>query len=137
MQVLDASFAIPLFIAHPKSSQTRAMVAGLQGEEHVMLAPTLWTYEVTSTLQKLRHFGHISTPEVDLAIESMASLEIELIQPDLAIVRRALGWSQRLQRASIYDSFYLALAQERGCDLWTADSRLANAVKESWVRLLV
>jgi predicted nucleic acid-binding protein len=30
---------------------------------------------------------------------------------------------------AIYDSYYLALAEQRGCDLWTADTKFFNAVK--------
>ncbi len=41
----------------------------------------------------------------------------------------------RLNRAAAYDSFYLALAESLGCELWTADQRLHNAVDLPWVRL--
>jgi predicted nucleic acid-binding protein len=137
MLVMDASFAIPLFISDPRSPQAISMLQRLQEEGHSFLAPTLWLYEITSSLQKLRHFEVISTPEVKFAVDSISNFEIELIQPDLSLVERALAWSQRLQRASAYDSFYLALAEERGCELWTADGKLSNAVQEKWVRLLV
>lgn len=137
MQVLDASVTIPLFIPEPRSKQVLALVIRLQEEGHILLAPTLWIYEVTSTFQKLQHFNHITKPEVELALETVASFQIELIQPNLPLMQRAISWSQRLRRANAYDSFYLALAEEHGCDLWTADRRLANAVGESWVRLLL
>jgi predicted nucleic acid-binding protein len=60
---------------------------------------------------------------------------ITLIVPDFMLVHRAVAWSQQLRRANTYDCFYLALAEERGCDLWTADSRLFNLADMSWVRL--
>jgi predicted nucleic acid-binding protein len=93
-------------------------------------------YELTSTVRKLRHFGKISATEVITAIDSMVAFEIELIPPHSGLVARAMEWSQRLKRASAYDCFYLALAEENGCDLWTADVKLSNAVQQSWVRLL-
>jgi predicted nucleic acid-binding protein len=136
MQVLDASFTIPLFIPDSRSDQIEALLRTLREEGHTMLAPTLWTYEVTSTIQKMRHFGQITASEVEDALETIAVFKIDLVQPELPLVRSAIAWSQRLHRASTYDSFYLALAQDRGCELWPADSRLANAVNESWVRLL-
>ena len=136
MLVLDASFSMPLFVADPRRPQIVATVRKLREEGHTFLAPTLWMYEITSTVQKLCHFGHISASEAESALALMADFAIELAQPDFRLARRALDWSRRLNRASAYDSFYLALAEERGCDLWTADSRLANAVKERWVRLL-
>lgn len=136
MLVLDASFSVPLFVSDARSSQARVVLQGLVAQGDAFIAPTLWSYEVTSSLQKLRHFGHISDAELEYAIDTMASFEISLIHPDHLLIGHAVVWSHRLRRASTYDSFYLALAQDRGCDLWTADSRLAHAVKESWVRLL-
>jgi hypothetical protein len=32
---------------------------------------------------------------------------------------RAFAWTLRLDRAAAYGSFYLALAEELVCDLWT------------------
>ena len=129
MLVLDASFSILLFLSDPRSSKSLSLAERFREEGHTFVAPSLWTYEVTSTLQKLLHFKQISRSEVEFAVESIAIFEIELVQPDNALVRRALIWSQRLRRASAYDSFYLALAEARGCDLWTADSRLSNAAQ--------
>jgi predicted nucleic acid-binding protein len=136
MVVLDASFSIPLFISDPRSPQALTVVQQLKGAGHSFLAPTLWIYEVTSTIRKLHHFGSLNPTEVEFAIDSMLAFEIEFIQPDGELVKRAMAWSQRLKRASAYDSFYLALAAERGCDLWTADVHLSNAMQQSWVRLL-
>jgi predicted nucleic acid-binding protein len=45
-------------------------------------------------------------------------------------------WTLRLNRAAAYDSFYLALAERLGCNLWTADRRLWQAVSAGWVRLV-
>jgi predicted nucleic acid-binding protein len=41
----------------------------------------------------------------------------------------------RLNRAAAYDSVSLGLAESLGCELWTADRRLHNAVSLPWVRL--
>ena len=136
MVVLDASFSIPLFVSHSQSAVALSALRRLQGEQHLFIAPTLWTYEITSTLQKLHYFKQINAEEAENASQSMATFKIELVHPDFSLVRRALAWSQQLRRASAYDSFYLALVESRGCDLWTADSSLFNNVRENWVRLL-
>jgi hypothetical protein len=51
---------------------------------------------------------------------------------------QALAWSlaKRYNRPRVYDAQYLAIASSPGCELWTADQRLANAVAEPWVRLV-
>jgi predicted nucleic acid-binding protein len=125
-----------LFVPHPKVLAAQAIVNQLHEEDVALIAPTLWLYEVTSGIHKLEHFKHISAAQAERAFAFAARFSIVLVEPDFSLARRAMMWSRRLHRASTYDSFYLALAQERGCDLWTADSRLANAVNESWVRLL-
>ena len=42
----------------------------------------------------------------------------------------------RLNRAAAYDSFYLALAETLGSELWTTDNHLYNAAAQPWVRLV-
>jgi hypothetical protein len=39
-----------------------------------------------------------------------------------------------LDRAAAYDSFYLALTESLGRELWTADRHLCSAVALPWVR---
>jgi predicted nucleic acid-binding protein len=36
--------------------------------------------------------------------------------------------AQTNDRSSLYDCYYLALAEQRGCDFWTADDKFFNAV---------
>ena len=48
----------------------------------------------------------------------------------------AYDWTLRLRRAAAYDSFYLALAETLGVDLWTTDRRLRTAVDLPWVQAL-
>jgi len=134
--VLDASFVMAVFVPHPKASLAQTILDSLNAANASLVAPTLLLYEVTSGIQKLSHFGRISTAQAAAAFALAEQFRVSLITPDFSLARRALIWSQRLQRASAYDSFYLALAEERGCDLWTAVSRLSNAAKTSWVRLL-
>jgi predicted nucleic acid-binding protein len=40
----------------------------------------------------------------------------------------ALRLAQDYDRPAVYDMPYVALAQIAGCDLWTADRRLINAL---------
>ncbi len=43
--------------------------------------------------------------------------------------------AQALNLPTIYDALYLALARDHGCEFWTADERLYNAVRDRlpWV----
>ena len=95
----------------------------------------LWIYEVTSAISKAVRFGR-STPEEGKESLTLAQeMEVQLIAPDATQVERAYTWTTRLNRAASCDSFYLALAEVLGCELWTADQRLRNAVDLPWVHL--
>ena len=45
---------------------------------------------------------------------------------------------RRFNRPTVYDAFYLALAQEEGCPFWTGDKRLYYTVKRQlkWIHVL-
>lgn len=51
---------------------------------------------------------------------------------------RALVLASRFDLQATYDAHYLALAEERDCEFWTADKRLARATNGAfpWLRLI-
>jgi predicted nucleic acid-binding protein len=57
-------------------------------------------------------------------------------EDDAALQRRAFDIAGRFNSPRAYDARYLATADLLGCELWTADRRLYNAVRKdlSWVR---
>ena len=59
---------------------------------------------------------------------------VQLVAPGATLSRQAFEWMLWLKRVTAYDSYYLALAEALGCDLWTADRQLANALDLPWVR---
>lgn len=101
-----------------------------------LVAPSLWMYEIASALCKAEHFQHLTRDEARVALSLAQRLEVRLVLPDTELTDAAVSWTHRLGRASAYDSFYLALAERLGCELWTADQRLAGAAPETWLRLI-
>ena len=70
------------------------------------------------------------------ALLSIALLQIETFD-NLSLSRRALEMASELGLKAAYDAHYLALAQQFGAELWTADARLVKAVANEidWIRL--
>ena len=132
--VVDASFTFRLVLPGPQQDPFRSLVAGWLRDEHVLCAPTLWIYEMTSALCKAMHFGELTPEEGKRTLVLAQMMGIQLIPPDDDQVGMALNWAIRLNRAAAYDSFYLALAEMLQCEVWTADRRLHNAADRSWVR---
>lgn len=131
--VIDASFALHLVFPTPTRPQARAVFENWISQGLTLAAPDLWVYEVVSAVCKAVHFGAISTEMGDQVLEQLTTLPIEFFSPAGNIARLAYAWTLRLKRAAAYDSFYLALAQTLGCELWTADRRLFNAAGQEWV----
>ena len=95
--------------------------------------PPLLYAEVPSVLRAAVHFGRISVAEGDRAFQDFRDLGIEIsTRADLHILAWDLARAHNQPR--IYDAMYLAAAQAEGCELWTADRRLVNAVRLPWVR---
>ena len=92
--------------------------------------------EGASAIRSYVHARHISIEEGRVALDDLLSMDVDLVQMDGSLCRSAFEWALRLRQARAYDGFYLALAEDHGVDLWTADRRLANAARQAgapWV----
>jgi predicted nucleic acid-binding protein len=132
--IIDASFAYRLLIFNADQAQLTQRMNEWKQAGLTLYAPILWLYEVTSTITKMMHFGQISAENGARLLNLAGRMNIEFIIPDDAQVTKAVEWTQKLKRASAYDSFYLAAAENLGCELWTMDKRLVNAANQNWVR---
>ncbi|MFO7635484.1 MAG: type II toxin-antitoxin system VapC family toxin [Caldilinea sp.] len=132
--VIDAGIGWRIFTLHPDEMLLTQQLSAQRRAGVRLVAPTLWRYEVTSILTKALHFKQLSLAEVERAVQLCGDFEIDLIPPDTQLATAALAWTIRLQRAASYDSFYLAVAQRLGCELWTVDQKLVRATGASWVR---
>ena len=132
--VIDASFAFKLILPGPGQARFQALVTEWKQDGRGVYAPTLWVYEITSALYKVVRFGQITSDEGARALTLAHRLDVWLVPPDGAQTRLAFDWTMHLNRAAAYDSFYLALAETLGAELWTIDRHLCNAVAQPWVR---
>ena len=134
---VDASLALKLVLSEPDSDAAQAewqnwIRAGVE-----IVAPNLFTDETASVLRNRVYRKEITQSEADEGLHILAALDIAYYQP--AGIRQA-AWelARRFNRPTVYDAFYLALAQEEGCPFWTGDKRLYNTVKSQlkWVHVL-
>jgi predicted nucleic acid-binding protein len=133
---IDAGIAFKLITPHPHQQVYIELVDRWQRAGFKLCAPTLWAYEITSAIAKMVHFKHLSAVTGRDGLRLAYQLGVELMPPNEDQALKALDWTERLERAAAYDSFYLALAEMLGCELWTVDQRLVNAAAQSWVRLV-
>ena len=106
-------------------------------QDREIVAPRLLVYEVTSALwRKVRH-DVLTLEEARRAVQAALGMGVTILDPP-GLSEQAFELAARFQRPAAYDAHYLALAKILGCEFWTADARLAIAVKEElpWVRHL-
>ena len=127
--ILDASLVVKAILPNPQLEACQALIAALGTAQ--LISPALWLYEVSSAFVKSVHFGQLTSDEAQAAIRQALALGVELIPPDETQSLLAMRWAQKLQRASAYDCFYLAIAEALQADFYTADKRLLNALQDA------
>ena len=134
---VDASFVLKLVLWEEDSHLARAMWASWIAQQVRVIAPCHLAFEGTSVIRNHVHRRAISTDAGEEAFRAFMAQGIDLVHPK-GIEERAWDLARRFNRPTAYDAYYMALAETAGCDLWTADGRLARAVRPSWpwVRLL-
>ena len=95
-----------------------------------LIGPPLLHYEVESTLQRWLYMGRSPLAAVDASLTQYYAIGVQIeSHPDM--VKRAREIARLCNLVRIYDSLYAALAELRGCDFWTGDTRFYNAVSPS------
>ncbi|MSP14435.1 MAG: PIN domain-containing protein [Chloroflexi bacterium] len=132
---IDANLVVRVLTPGQESAQAIALIEAWQQAGHSLIAPALLAFEVTSTLRRFVHLQAITPSQGEQAFARFLQFPIRL-SARRSIFPLAWRFSQELHLPRAYDTAYLALAQLQGCDFWTADERLYNAVKGqlAWVK---
>jgi len=132
--VVDASLAVKWVLREPYAEEALALAEEWAAGGTRPSAPCLLLVEATNVLHRRAALGHISLSRARQLLAGLLNMGIE-IRESPQIHFRAMELAQELQRPSVYDTHYLALADILGCDLWTADERFFNSVKERQPRI--
>lgn len=135
--VVDASLALKWVLAESDSHSAVILLNKWTDEGISIIAPALFTYEVTNTLYRQVLAGKLAYEEAKQGLADLFSIGVLLkfsLYEDIST--QAMEYAHQLKLPATYDAHYLALALQEHCEYWTADKRLWNIVKGrfDWVR---
>jgi predicted nucleic acid-binding protein len=135
--VVDTSIALKWVLEGVDSDKADTLLAEWIKKRMLIIAPDLLAYEITNALYRKVRKGEITLDRAKEALAEISLAEIEFdFSSDFALSTRAIELANHFNLLATYDSHYLALAERKGCELWTADLRMWNSVKGKldWVR---
>jgi predicted nucleic acid-binding protein len=134
---VDANVVVWSLVPSPLSAQADQFFEDATVRQLTLVAPALLSFEVSSVLRRLVYLRALTPDEGEEAFAIFQRMPIRLSQRR-AIVPLAWQLAKEFGRPRTYDAAYLAVAQLYGCELWTADEKLFNAVSRRlpWVRWL-
>jgi predicted nucleic acid-binding protein len=127
---VDASVAVKVVVTEPDSDKADALFEEWANEGKRLIAPAFFQVETDSILRQKVVLRKELTPEqAEVAFAKLQSLPI---QPVSAPGQRQRAWEIAIAFGfpTVYDATYVALAELRGCEFWTADERLFKPVKD-------
>ncbi|HXH10989.1 MAG TPA: type II toxin-antitoxin system VapC family toxin [Alphaproteobacteria bacterium] len=134
--VLDASIVVKWLNPYESLADKANLIRdGYEQGQVSLLVPAFWDYEVVNGINKAVARGDLSDEE---GREAMALLlTVDAQREPLPSPQASYNLARKYQR-SVYDSWYLDVAERAGCEFWTADQKLYNAMKDkvSFIRWL-
>ena len=133
--VVDASVILKWYLLDEvHGEQALALLQKCTAGELEILAPSLLTYELMNGLMIAGRRVRLDQDTISLSFSGFMSLGIRFY--DISYFADKVLQYCRLYGRSVYDSSYLALAEQEGVELITADERLFSAVQKDlpWVR---
>jgi predicted nucleic acid-binding protein len=124
--VIDTSVAFKLFVGYGETGldQAAALLRAHREKELSLIAPATLPIEIANSLRYLLP----DREDVLGFLADLESLHIELFATDFDLVNRAATRALETEMG-VYDALFLALAEERGCPLVTADRKAFRAVE--------
>ena len=130
--VVDASVAVAFAVGdEPSSSAAVRLVQRLVATKRAMVSPPLFESEADSALRVKAFHGRMAPENAILARSALDGLPVTIVY-DARVRGRAREIAESLNQERVYDSTYAALAELRGCELWTGDRAFHRAARRQF-----
>ena len=126
--VVDTSALIRLFIPDgPLPNDFEGFLRGVERGLNIAIAPELLLAEAANVLNKKQLSRELSESESNQLLSDILLVPIRLF-PHHPIIPRAFELA-RAHKLTVYDTLYLALAEEHGAVIFTCDRKLLTIAK--------
>lgn len=129
--VVDASVAVKWLV---DDVYTEAAVALAQFWSRSGIQPTvpyLMPVEVANALYRRILGDQLSARQVVRLLDELLDSGLEFREP-AGLLTRAIDVAAQLRQGTVYDSYYLSLAEHLDCELWTADEKFYRAAEREF-----
>jgi predicted nucleic acid-binding protein len=136
--VLDAGILVKVYVPEELSEEAGALLDRLLDRGAELVEPSFMPVEVLSVLRRKVKAGVLLAPEAEVALASLFALPLEVVD-GREVYEHAWRLATTADLPVLYDAVYLAVAEQHGATLWTADEalcRTAAALDLGFVRLL-
>lgn len=125
--VLDSSVIVKWFLHHQEADRDKALALRdlhIAGRSKIHI-PRLALLEV---LNAIRFNSKADEEDGAMALETLQDLHLEINSGDINVLRKtnAIAWAYKI---TIYDALYVALAEQIGYPLITADEVMVKKLK--------
>jgi predicted nucleic acid-binding protein len=126
---VDASLIVKLALEdETHSAAARHLVRQSVADGIRLIAPPIFTAEIDSVIRRCVCTGRLSQSDAREAYAVLDRAPVQIVtHPELR--GRAREIAGEFNQRTVYDSTYAALAEIQGCEFWTADKALCDAVR--------
>lgn len=125
--VLDSNVALKWVLTESDSDKARQLRADFQNQVHELLAPDVFPVELAHALVRSERKGIITPAHGPIFLAGILATQPQL-HPHMPLLWRAYSIASQA-RIGVYDCLYIALAEQEGCELLTADDRLVRSLQ--------
>ncbi len=122
--IVDASIVVQLLVTESHTAETKALFASIE-EGNKLIVPEFGLMECTNVLWKYVRFHGLQQTDAEKQTQIIIALDV-VVAPVIGLMPRALEIGLKHQLA-VYDSVYIALAEQLGYPLITDDGKQATA----------
>jgi len=127
MYVIDTSVVVKWFVKEKDSDVALEILEHYRSGNFTIIVPDLLIYEFTNVLRYNKSFNKIEKKE---CIDTLYDLDLYFVSPYKTLIENTVKIAEE-KDVTVYDSIFIALAEEMKCKFITADEKLFKKVSNS------